>query len=235
MTVLMSAKSVLIRPGVVIRSVMPWTPLQQDLVGHLEGVEHRRVLVGDRQQAVVGDDDLGVDRLLQALDALLGLHRAAPALEAERAGDHGDRQGPDAPGDLGDDRGGAGAGAAALARGDEHHVGPGDGLLDLGSVGLSRLAADIGIAAGAEATGQVPSDVELHLGVAHQQRLGVGVDGDEVDALQAGVDHAVDGIDTAAADAHDLDHGQVVLGIADHGVLHLGAPAPAAASGITFR
>ena len=59
---------------------------------------------------------------------------------------------------------------------------------------------------------QIPTDVELDVGVAHQQRLGVGVDGDELDALQAGVDHAVDGVDAAAADADDLDDGQVVLG-----------------------
>ena len=38
MTDLTSAKSRLIRPGVVIRSVMPWTP-EQHLVGGLERVE----------------------------------------------------------------------------------------------------------------------------------------------------------------------------------------------------
>ena len=58
-----------------------------------------------------------------------------------------------------------------------------------------------GIAAGAEPAGEVATDVELDVGVAHQQRLRVGVDGDELDALQAGVDHAVDRVDAAAADA----------------------------------
>ena len=64
--------------------------LQQDLVGHLERVEHARLLVGDGQQAVVGDDDERVDLLLQPLHAGVGLHRAAAALEAERAGDDAD-------------------------------------------------------------------------------------------------------------------------------------------------
>ena len=41
MTDLTSAKSRLIRPGVVIRSVMPWTPGEQHLVGAAERVEHR--------------------------------------------------------------------------------------------------------------------------------------------------------------------------------------------------
>ena len=71
--------------------------LQQHLVGHLERVEHRGLLVGDGEQAVVGDDDEGVDLLLQLLDAGLGLHRAAAALEAERAGDHADGERADAP------------------------------------------------------------------------------------------------------------------------------------------
>src|SRR3546814_2969365 len=35
---------------------------------------------------------------------------------------------------------------------------------------------------------------------------------DELDALEADLDHAVDSVDTAATDADDLDHGQVVVG-----------------------
>ena len=55
------------------------------------------------------------------------------------------------------------------------------------------------------------ADVELDVGVAHQQRLGVGVDGDELDTLEALLDHPVDGVDAAAADADDLDDGEVVV------------------------
>jgi hypothetical protein len=35
------------------------------------------------------------------------------------------------------------------------------------------------------------------------QRLHVGVDGEELDALDLGLDHAVDGVDAGAADADD--------------------------------
>ena len=76
--------------------------------------------------------------------------------------------------------------------------------------------ADLRVAAGAEAAGEVAPDVELEIGVAHQQRLGIGVDGDELDALEPGVDHPVDRVDAAAADADDLDHGEIVLGRAGH-------------------
>ena len=150
--------------------------LQQHLVGHLERVQHRRLVVGDRQQPVVRDDDLGVDLLLELADALVGLDRAATALEQERAGDDGDGQRADALGDLGDDGRATGAGAATLAGGDEHHVGAPEHLFDLGPVVLRRLASDLGIRPRAEATGDLTTDVELHVRIAHEQRLGVGVD-----------------------------------------------------------
>ena len=49
------------------------------------------------------------------------------------------------------------------------------------------------------------ADVDLHVGVRHQERLRIGVHGDELDAAETGVDHAVDGVRAAAADADDLD------------------------------
>ena len=104
-----------------------------------------------------------------------------------------------------------GAGAAALAGRHEDHVGALEDLLDLVRVVLGGLAADLGVGAGAEAAGELPADVELDVGVAHQQRLRVGVDGDELDALEPDLDHPVDGVDAAAADADDLDDREVVL------------------------
>ena len=40
---------------------------------------------------------------------------------------------------------------------------------------------------------------------------------DELHPFEAGVDHAVHGVATAAADADDLDHREVVLRSAEHG------------------
>jgi len=48
------------------------------------------------------------------------------------------------------------------------------------------------------------------VGVAHQQRLGVGVDSDELDPGQARVDHSVDRVRAAAADSDDFDHGEEI-------------------------
>ena len=72
-------------------------------------------------------------------------------------------------------------------------------LFDLGPVVLGGLASHLGVRARAEPAGQLAAEVELHVGVAHEQRLRVGVDRDELDALQPGVDHAVDGVAAAAA------------------------------------
>ena len=103
------------------------------------------------------------------------------------------------------DRRAAGAGAAALAGGHEDHVGALEDLLDLLAVVLGGLAADVGLGAGAQPAGELAADVELDVGVAHQQRLRVGVDRDELDALEADLDHAIDRVHPAAADADDLD------------------------------
>ena len=140
------------------------------------------------------------------LDPVLGLARALRALERERPGDAPDGQRADLVlGDLGDHRRRAGAGAAALAGGDEHHVRALERLLDL-VAGLGRRAlSDVRVGAGAEALGQLVADVQLDVGVAHRERLGIGVAGDELDAAEAGVHHAVDRVGAAAADADDFD------------------------------
>ena len=78
------------------------------------------------------------------------------------------------------------------------------------------LPSDLGIGTGAEPPRELPPDVELHVRVGEQERLRVGVDRDELDALQAGVDHPVDRVATSAADADDLDHREVVLRSAEH-------------------
>ena len=146
----------------------------------------------------------------------LGLLRALAALEGERLRDDADGQRAELAGELGDDRRGAGAGAAALAGGDEDHVGALQRLLQLVAALLRRGLADGRIGAGAETARRGRADVDLHVGVAHHQRLRVGVDGDELDAGEAGVDHPVDGVRAAAADADDLDHREVVTRLVAH-------------------
>ena len=48
------------------------------------------------------------------------------------------------------------------------------------------------------------------VGIRHEKRLTIGVNRDEFDALYARLNHAVDGVGAAAADADDLDDGQML-------------------------
>src|SRR4029077_20860016 len=103
----------------------------------------------------------------------------------------------------------AGARTAALAGRDEHHVGALERLLDVVAGLRGGGEPYVGVGAGAEALGRLVADVQLDVGIAHGERLGVRVGGDELHAAQAGVDHAAHGVRAAAAHADDLDHGQV--------------------------
>ena len=125
--------------------------------------------------------------------------------------DDADRERAERAGDVGDDGRAAGAGATALAGGHEDHVGALEHLLDLLAVVLGGLPADLGGSARAEAAGQLAADVELDVGVAHEQRLRVGVDRDELHTAEPDLDHPVDGVDATTADADHLDDGEVVL------------------------
>ena len=168
-------------------------------------------MIDHLQQLVVGDDDQRVDLFTQAGDAGLRLGRAALALEREGPGDHTDGQRAQRAGDPGHDGGATGTRAATFAGGHEDHVGALQGVLDVLGVILGGLSALVRVGPGAEAAGQLAADVELDVGVAHQQRLGVGVDGDEFDPPKAGFDHPVDGIDAATTNPDDLDDRQVIL------------------------
>ena len=96
--------------------------LVEHVVGEREGLGEGGLLVGEPEQVLVRDDDQGVDVALQLLDARLGLLHPARALELEGLGHDADGQDAHLAGGLGDDRRGAGAGAAAHAGGDEAHV-----------------------------------------------------------------------------------------------------------------
>ena len=101
---------------------------------------------------------------------------------------------------------GAGAGAATGSGRHEHHVGALQETLDAVVVGQRGGSADGRVRARAEAVGDVLADVKGDVGGALLERLEVGVDRDELDALDAGLDHAIDRVDAGAADADHAQH-----------------------------
>ena len=216
MIVRTSAKSRLTRPGHRDQVGDALHALAQDVVGDPERLGHGRLLVDDLEEPVVLDHDQRVDAVAEALDPDLGLLGAAPALEAERPRDDADGQRLELASELGHDRRRAGAGAAALTRGDEDHVGALERLLQLVARLLRRCETDGRIGAGPEAARRLRADVDLDVGIRHQERLRVRVDGDELDAAEARLDHAIDGVGAAAADADHLDHREVVATLCAH-------------------
>ena len=147
-----SAKSRLIRPGIVIRSVMPWTPWRRTLSASRNA---SRMLV--RRSTIASSFSFGITISVSTISRRRSMpscawRAALRALEGERARDDADGQRADLVlGDLGDHRRGARAGAAALARGDEHHVRALERLLDVvARLGRGALA-DLRVRARAEA------------------------------------------------------------------------------------
>ena len=66
--------------------------LEQNLVGHLECVDHGGLVAGNCEETIVWDDDHRVDLLFELGDTNLGLHPSAPTFERERTRHDADGQ-----------------------------------------------------------------------------------------------------------------------------------------------
>src|SRR6184192_3786871 len=196
--------------------------VQQHLVGLLEGVLERNPLAHDGEEALVRHDDHGVDVLAHLGDPHVRLAHPLAPLEQERLGDDADREGANVARHLRDDRRCTGAGAAAHAAGDEDHVGALEGVQHLVAILLDRLSADLGTRAGPQPACELLPDLHLHVGLIVEQGLRVGVHGDELDALESFVDHAVQRVAAAAPHADDFHPGVLrhcLFELEDHGSL----------------
>ena len=202
----------------------PLHALAQQVVADLEGVDHAGAALEHGHQAVVRDDDDRVGGRLEPLQPHLRGLGAPAALEAERAGHHGHRQRAHLAGDLGHQRRAAGSGSATLARGDEDQVAAPQRPTDLLLALAHGLLPQVGVATRAETTGELHTDGDAHVGLAHLERLAIRVDGHELHAAQPRLDHPVDRVAPGPADAHHADHGHVVG--------HLGGPRPAILLGL---
>ena len=174
----------------------------------LRGVEFIAVNT-DAQALLMSDADVKLDigrELTRGLGAGSDPEVGAQAAEAHRDEIEEVLKGADMVFITAGKGGGTGTGGAPVVA----EIAKQLGALTVGVV-LGGLAAHVGVGAGTEATGQLPADVELHVRVAHEERLGVSVDRDELDSLEPDLDHPVHGVDTTATDPDDLDHGQVVL------------------------
>jgi hypothetical protein len=180
------------------------------VIGHEERLLDAGLLIHHLQEPVVRDDDQGVNAFLEPLQRLFADPAAPRALEREGLGDDADGQRARFLCGARDHGRRAAAGAAAHAAGDEHHVGALHQRLDLFSGFLRGLLADLRAAARAEALGELIADTEPLRRVRQHERLRVSVDRDEFDPANPLLDHPVDGVRTAAADANHLNLGRVL-------------------------
>jgi len=168
--------------------------LAQRVVGQCEGLLDAGPVVGQLEEPVIGDDDQGVHALPQPREAFLGHAPPPGALEGERPGDDAHRQDAHFPGQPGDHRRRARARAAAHAAGHEQEVGVSEQGPDIIAGFPGCHLTDLRVAARAEPPGQLLADVEPAWSVGLHQRLGIGVDGDELDPPDAQLDHPVDDV-----------------------------------------
>ena len=178
--------------------------LAQNVVGDAEALEEACVL-GNRQQLLVGDHDHRVHALEQFLQAALGLLQTALALERERPRDDRNGQNPHLAGERRNHWSRPGSGASAKARRHKHHVRAFESLDDLFGIFERRATAHVGIRARTQPGSQPHAKLQLYRSQRQFQRLHIGIRGDELNAFEAGLDHAIDGVAAAAAHTDYLD------------------------------
>ena len=210
MIVRTSAKSRLIRPGIVIRSVMPWTPWRSTL-----SASRNASSIEVRRSTTASSFSLGITISVSTTSRRRSIPSVAWRPRWEPSKSNGRVTTPTVSAPISFFAISAITGAAPVPV-----PPPSPAVTNTMSAPFSASLmssrdsdgggeADVRVGARAEALGRVVADVQLDVGVAHRERLGVGVGGDELDAAQPRVDHAADGVRAAAADADDLDDRQI--------------------------
>ena len=155
---------------------MQATPEIEHLVGHREGVGEGGLLVGDAEEVLVRDDDQRVDAgpASSVMPGSATRMRRAPSNWNGLVTTPTVRM-PCSRAAAGDDRRGAGAGAAAHAGGDEDHVRAVEVVGDLVDRLLGGGAADLRLRAGAETLGDGDAHLDQPLGLATTSAPGESV------------------------------------------------------------
>src|SRR3972149_4329248 len=130
------------------------------------------------------------------------------ALEREGLGHGGYGERPAFPGKRGDYWGRAGAGAAAHAGGDEHHVSALYGVAYFLPALVCCPGAHVMVAAGAQAPGPLRANLDPGGSFRQRQRCGICVQGDEIHSAYFLADHAGDGVAATTTTTNGLYPGR---------------------------
>ena len=175
--------------------------LLENVVCNAEGIGKGDLLVGDKFQAVVRDDDQRIDLVGEIGNAALCLTHPVRTFKFKGLGHDADGQNALVMRQLSNDGGCARAGAAAHTGGDEDHVGVFQDLRN-GVFGFLRgFLTDLRLRASAHAAGQLFADLNLVFAGGLVEVLLIGIDCDKFNARNAGRNHSVDNVIAGAADA----------------------------------
>ena len=218
MIVRTSAKSRLISPGIVIRSVIPCTPWRSTL-----SASRKASSIDVRRSTTASSFSLGITISVSTTSRRRSMPSVACRARWEPSKSNGRVTTPTVSAPISFLAISAITGAAPVPV-----PPPSPAVMNTMSAPLSvslmssrdseaALEADLGIGARAQALGRLVPDVQLDVGVAHRERLRVGVGRDELHAAQPGVDHAADRVRPTAAHADDLDDRQIASAVLHKG------------------
>ena len=179
--------------------------VEQNLIRHLECLDKSHLLtVVHRLELFVGYDNKAVHILGKVFYTLLSLKLLLSALKLERTGDNTDGEYAHILGDSCNYGSGACARSSAHSGSDEYHIRALERVGDNIAALFSRFLAYFRSAACALTLCQLFADLDLVRCAGMSKYLLVRIDSNKLCAEHAAVDHAVDGISAAAADAYNF-------------------------------
>ena len=178
--------------------------LTEHIIRNLKRVCQRDLLVSGIFQAVIRDNQQGVNLSEELPDTGVGLYHPAVSFELEGLRHDTDGQNSGFLGNIRHGRCSTRTGAAAHAGGNKHHVRvfqhSGNGIAAL----FGGPSADLRIRTRALTFRNFFTDLDLLVRIRNRQSLLIGVDRNELDTLGAVFHHAVDNIIAGSADTNNL-------------------------------
>ena len=177
--------------------------LLQNFIRLLERFRKCGPSVHDLEKSVIGNDDQGIDVILDVLDADKRPLHTALRFKAERLCHNTDSEDAHFLGNFRNNRSRASAGAAAHAAGYEYHVRTLDGLRDLICALFCCFLTDLRNCARSKTLGQLLSNLQKSGSSAKIQRLHICIHADELYACYIYIYHSVNSVVACAANAND--------------------------------
>src|SRR5258706_5167500 len=145
---------------------------------------------------------------LKLIDAYFGSLHTTHTFKREGPRHHTDGKGTAFACDLRHDGSCACAGAAAHTRCDENHIRAFQHVIEFIRRFFSRFTPNLRITTCTQTTGEFVTEAYACAGFRQQQSLRVGIHSNEFNTLNTFVDHAVDGVRSAATHADHFNPGE---------------------------